>query len=244
MARLSRLKSSMESGINRHLIAQTPVAIIDFETTGLTVGLDRVVEVSIVRVDPDQKPRLLLDTLVNPNRPMGATEIHGITDADVQQAPKFSDIAGEVLAVTAGCVVAAYNVYFDIRFLAFELGLSGVNQLPPHFCLMYLRPMLGLGGRCKLGEACKNAGIERNAAHMASADAMSSGELFVKYLAKIDLMGINTYGELAKLGDRRFSESFGYSPLPNASLLGLTRCKTFISRAANASNIHGVGRNG
>lgn len=234
----------MESGINRHLIAQTPVAIIDFETTGLTVGLDRVVEVSIVRVDPDQKPRLLLDTLVNPNRPMGATEIHGITDADVQQAPKFSDIAGEVLAVTAGCVVAAYNVYFDIQFLAFELGLSGVNQLPPHFCLMYLRPMLGLGGRCKLGEACKNAGIERNATHVASADAMSSGELFVKYLAKIDLMGINTYGELAKLGDRRFSESFGYSPLPNASLLGLTRCKTFISRAANASNIHGVGRNG
>ena len=126
----------MESGINRHLIAQTPVAIIDFETTGLTVGSDRVVEVSIVRVDPDQKPRLLLDTLVNPNRPMGATEIHGITDADVQQAPKFSDIADEVLAVTAGCVVAAYNVYFDIQFLAFELGLSG--------------PLDSLGRLCRL----------------------------------------------------------------------------------------------
>ena len=103
----------MESGINQLLIAQTPVAIIDFETTGLTAGLDRVVEVSVVRVDPDQKPRLVLDTLVNPNRPMGATEIHGITDADVQQAPKFSDIADEVLAVTAGCVVAAYNVYCE-----------------------------------------------------------------------------------------------------------------------------------
>lgn len=234
----------MEPGINQRLIAETPVAIIDFETTGLTVGLDRVVEVSIVRVDRDQKPRLVFDTLVNPNRPVGATEIHGIADADVQQAPRFSDITGEVVAATAGCVVAAYNVYFDMQFLAVELGLAGVNQLPPHFCLMYLRPMLGLGGRCKLGEACKNAGIERTAAHIASVDAMSSGELFVKYLAKIDAMGISTYGELAKLGDCRFSESFGYSPLPNASVLGLTRCKTFISRAANASNIHGVDRNG
>ena len=89
--------------------------------------------------------------------------------------------------------------------------------------------MLGLGGRCKLGEACKNAGIERNAAHMASADAMSSGELFVKYLAKIDLMGINTYGELAKLGKYRFFKSFRHT-LPNASVHGLTACKAFVSR--------------
>ena len=68
------------SGIASHPIAATPIAIVDFETTGLIAGTDRVVEVSVVRVDPGNEARLVLDTLVNPMRRMGATEIHGITE--------------------------------------------------------------------------------------------------------------------------------------------------------------------
>lgn len=67
----------MTTGISSLRIADTPVAVIDFETTGLTPGYDRVVEVSIVRIDPGSKPRVVFDTLVNPARPMAATEIHG-----------------------------------------------------------------------------------------------------------------------------------------------------------------------
>src|SRR5262245_14174544 len=60
-------------------IADTPVAVLDFETTGLRPGPDRVVEVAVVRIDPGQPPRVVLDTLVNPGRPMACTEIHGIS---------------------------------------------------------------------------------------------------------------------------------------------------------------------
>ena len=225
----------MASGIHDRLISETPVAIIDFETTGLTAGFDRVVEVSGVRIDPGQQPRLAFDTLVNPRRPMAASEVHGITDADVEKAPTFAEIAGDVVAATAGCVVAAYNVYFDMQFLEFELGNVGVSQLPPHFCLMYLRPMLGLGSRCKLQEACISHGIERTASHIAAADAMASGELFLKYLTEIEAKGIRTYGELAKLRRYKFMESFRLAPLPTASSFGLTECKTVVSRARLAS---------
>src|SRR5437899_8402986 len=95
-------------------IAETPVAVLDFETTGLSPGRDRVVEVAVVRVEPGQPPRLVLDTLVNPRRRMACTEIHGITDADVADAPEFAEIADDLQAAIGGCALAAYNVYFDL----------------------------------------------------------------------------------------------------------------------------------
>ena len=76
---------------------------------------------------------------------MAATEIHGLTDADVREAPRFTDIAGELTRVLTDCVVGAYNVYFDMKFLGYELGQAGVVTPLPHLCLMYIRPMIGLG---------------------------------------------------------------------------------------------------
>ncbi|MCX7030142.1 MAG: exonuclease domain-containing protein, partial [Spirochaetes bacterium] len=64
----------MPKGVMSQLILETPIAIIDFETTGLAPGPDRVVEVSVVRADPGKEPVLILDSLVNPDRPMAATE--------------------------------------------------------------------------------------------------------------------------------------------------------------------------
>lgn len=119
-------------GTHARRIADTSFAILDFETTGLSPGADRVLEISVVRLDPGQQPRLVFDTLVNPQRPVSPTEIHGITDADVADAPRFQDIAGDLLDAIAGCVVAAYNVYFDMRFLQYELSLHGIRQSPPH----------------------------------------------------------------------------------------------------------------
>ena len=56
-------------GIHDLPVAQTPIAVFDFETTGLNPGYDRVVEVSVIRIDPGRPPRLVLDTLVNPRSP-------------------------------------------------------------------------------------------------------------------------------------------------------------------------------
>ncbi|NLF02798.1 MAG: 3'-5' exonuclease [Anaerolineales bacterium] len=218
-------------GILDQSIHETPIAVIDFETTGLTPGFDRVIEVSVVRLDPGGGSRVVLDTLVNPRRIVAATEIHGITDSDVAGAPTFNDIAGDLVRALSDCPVAAYNVYFDIKFLASELQQAGMDAVPPHFCLMYLRPMLGLGRRCTLENACQEHGIEYAPVHAATHDALAAAKLMEIYLGEMKARGIGTFGELAKLKSYKFIDSFDLSPLPASLATAFANCTRLKSRS-------------
>jgi DNA polymerase-3 subunit epsilon len=180
-------------------LEETPIAVIDLETTGLLAGGDRVVEVSLVRINPGEEPRLLLDTLINPERPMAATEIHGIRDEDVVDAPRFRDVAGELVRGLHGAILASFNVYFDAAFLRYELSRSGIDRLPPYICLMYLRPMLSLGTRCSLDDACRAHGIDHAQSHQAASDALSAAQLWSIYLDAARRSNIRTFEELARL---------------------------------------------
>jgi DNA polymerase-3 subunit epsilon len=221
--------TSRRAGLMDQPIADTPVAIIDFETTGLNAGVDRVVEVSVVRIEPKQKPELVLDTLINPQRQMGATDIHGITEEDVADAPRFEEIAGNFVRDLYDCVIAAYNVYFDIGFLEYELDKAGLRYSPPYLCLMYMRPMIGLGNRCSLDDACRFHCIEYSKKHQASADALAGARLWSLYLEAIKERKVRTYKELATLKSYKFIQSFEREPLtpPAAdSLKSTTRVKS------------------
>ena len=202
------------NGLLARPIADVPVAVIDFETTGMWAGADRVVEVAVVRVEPGRGPELVLDTLVNPNRRMGCTYVHGITDRDVVGAPRFEQVAGRLLRAVSGCVVAAYNSSFDVRFLEAELGRAGVRHAFPHLCLMYLRPMLGLGKHCKLSAACWAHGIPLGRAHAAAADAHAAAGLWTVYRKEIAGRNIRTFAELAAVKRYKFTGSFMESPHP------------------------------
>ena len=226
-----------EKGITTRLIAECPIAIVDLETTGLTPGADRVVEVSVVRLDPGQSPRLALDTLVNPMRPVAATEIHGITEDDVLDAPRFNEIVGELVDVLSGCVLAAYNVYFDVRFLEYELMNVGLKMIPPHLCLMYMRPMFGLGSRCRLDEACRAYGIEYQTQHVAAHDAQASSRLMEHYIQVMKERGISTFYDLAQLKQYRFVESFRNDPLPGALAFNLCGCERLRSRVSRIPEV-------
>ena len=75
-------------------------AVIDLETTGYSPKHhDRVVEVGIVRIDPDGNRLREYCTLINPHRDMGATHVHGISATDVAGAPAFRDEAGAARAM-------------------------------------------------------------------------------------------------------------------------------------------------
>src|SRR5574341_1618658 len=107
-------------------IQDTPIAVLDFETTGFSPKSGcRVVEVAVVRVDPGSEPQLVLDTLVDPDGPVHASRIHGIQDEDVLGAPLFTDLAANVAGALQDTVVAAFNASFDMRFLEDELHRSG-----------------------------------------------------------------------------------------------------------------------
>ena len=225
----------MGAGIAHRSVFETPIAIVDLETTGLNPGTDRVVEVSVARWEPGAAaPEVALDTLVNPRRPMAATEIHGITEQDVVDAPEFGEIAEDVVNALSGCVLAAYNVYFDMRFLDYEFNRAGVVASPPHFCLMYLRPMLGLGGRCSLGNACSAHGIEYAATHVAADDVQAAARLMDVYLDVMKRRRIRTFRELAQLRDYKFVSSFSRDPLEAPCPAGRHPSARLRSRACGA----------
>ncbi|HEX3151014.1 MAG TPA: 3'-5' exonuclease [Gemmataceae bacterium] len=202
------------NGLHTRAIADQPVAVIDFETTGMFPGNDRVVEVSVVRVEPGREPELVFDTLINPNRRMDCTYVHGITDHDVIDAPRFEQVACRFLKAIAGCVVAAYNVSFDMRFLNFELSRVCVEHSFPHLCLMYLRPMLGLGRQCKLADACWAHGVPLSNAHAAGPDALAAAGLWSVYRDEIASRNIRTFAELAAVKRYKFTGSFDCEPHP------------------------------
>jgi DNA polymerase-3 subunit epsilon len=195
-------------GLRSRVIADVPVAVIDFETTGMWAGSDRVVEVAVVRIEHNREPELVLDTLVNPTQRMGCTWVHGITDRDVVDAPRFEQVAGRLLQAISGCVVAAYNVSFDLRFLEAELARVGVRHEFPHMCLMYLRPMLGLGKHCALSRACWSHGIPMGRAHAAAPDAHAAACLWTVYRNEIAGRNIRTFAELAAVKPYKFTGSF------------------------------------
>ena len=220
----------MASGIVDSRIQETPIAILDFETTGLTPGYDRVVEVCVMRCVPGQAPRIVLDTLVNPLRAVAATEIHGITDKNVTNAPTFQELAGDLLEAVSGCVVSTYNVYFDMKFLVSELQGVGIDCEPPHFCLMYMRPMLELGKRCKLEDACQAHNIHYQMAHIAARDVQASAQLLNLYLSILAERGIETFSDMASLKSYKFTKSFVKDPLPGPTTYGLSRSGKLLSR--------------
>ena len=99
-----------------------PLAIFDLETTGTDRLSDRIVEVAVLRIHPDGEIATL-DQRVNPGVriPREASEIHGISDADVASAPPFSAIAADLVAFLEGADLAGYNIRgFDLPLLGKE----------------------------------------------------------------------------------------------------------------------------
>lgn len=225
------------TGIWNRPIAETPITVVDTETTGLYPGGDRVIEIAVVRVEPGAAPDVLVDTLINPKRPVAATEIHGISDADVADAPTFEDVAPGVVDALCGAVFASYNVYFDSKFVREELRRAGVSDFPPHLCLMYLRPMLGLGRKCSLRDACAQSGIAQNNAHHALADALAAAALWSRYTDACGKSGVRTFGELAELRDYKFTTSFTDAMLDDTDRLAKCASVTMKSRSSGPGQI-------
>lgn len=106
-----------------------PIAFFDLETTGINIASDRIVEISVVRVDPDGSEkwytkRVNPEMLINPQ----AIAIHGITDEDVKDEPPFKDIARELARFLDSCDLGGFNaIKFDIPILAEEFLRADVD---------------------------------------------------------------------------------------------------------------------
>ena len=196
--------------ILEHLIQETEFAVVDIETTGLSPHTERIVEISVVRVAGTGEPEVLLNTLVDPERPMAGTEIHGITADDIKGAPTFAQVAPLVRSALAGRVLVAHNVYFDYRFIKSQLGEVGAALEVPHLCTMYFGPLLKMLPRTPLIDACAMLGleVEEKGLHSARVDALAAASLLRRYLHECRTREISTFRELSRLGKYKFLKSF------------------------------------
>lgn len=106
-----------------------PIVFLDLETTGVDPAKDRIVEVSLVKVQPDGSEEVKTRR-INPGMPIPpeSTQVHGITDDDVKDEPRFEQIAKSLAAYIEGCDLAGYNSNkFDIPVLAEEFLRAGVD---------------------------------------------------------------------------------------------------------------------
>jgi DNA polymerase-3 subunit epsilon len=111
------------------LILNKPIAFFDLETTGIKVATDRIVEISLIKIHPSGKQEVYTKR-VNPGMPIPprSTEIHGITDEDVKDSPRFEEIAKEVSNFIGNADLAGYNSNkFDIPLLVEEFLRADVD---------------------------------------------------------------------------------------------------------------------
>jgi DNA polymerase-3 subunit epsilon len=163
-------------------------AVIDVETTGLGPQTDRIVELAVVIADERGVPFWEWSTRFNPEGPVRATHIHGITDADVAAAPRFRDHAKYLAGLLERRVVVAHNAEFDEAFLRAEFRRAGwdVPPLPTVCTLRGGRTYLPALGSWTLSSCCTACNITHEDAHSALGDARAVTDLLGILLTRTD----------------------------------------------------------
>lgn len=177
-----------------------PLASIDLETTGVNLGTDRIVEIAIVKILPDGT-RSVKRKLLNPEMPIPKTssDIHGITDAMVKDAPTFKQVANELKQMLDSCDIAGYNSNrFDIPLLVEEFLRVDVEFDMKGRRLVDVQKIFHQMEQRTLSAAYKfycNKNLD--GAHSAEIDATATYEILEAQAAKYPVLG-NTVDSILK----------------------------------------------
>jgi DNA polymerase III subunit epsilon len=178
-----------------------PLAFFDLETTGVRIGKDRIVQIGIVRLQPDGS-RENYQTLVNPEMPIPpeATAVHGITDAMVSDAPTLEVVARDLLDELAGCDLGGFNVMrFDIPFLTEELHRIGYEWNTANLRVVDVQRIFHKMEPRDLSAALRfYCGKEHAGAHDALADVEATADVL---LAQLERYPDALQGDVGFLGE-------------------------------------------
>ena len=184
-----------------------PLCVFDLETTGTQVAKDKIVEICILKVNPDAS-RESKTWLVNPEMPIPAeaSAVHGIYDADVANAPTFRDIAPKILELISGSDLAGFNSNrFDVPLLAEELLRAGLDFDLSKFRLVDAQTIYHKKEPRNLGAAYQYyCGKEIVNAHSAEADVLATFEVLDAQVGKYD----DLPKDIAGLSDFSFHSKF------------------------------------
>jgi DNA polymerase-3 subunit epsilon len=154
--------------------------IVDVETTGGHTKDSKITELAMYKHDGHQ----LIDhfqSLVNPEQaiPEFIVRLTGITDKMVENAPKFYELAKQILEFCEGCIFVAHNVAFDYGMFKSEYKRLGFEFRMPQLCTVRAaRIVLPGHASYSLGKICADLGIPNAARHRADGDAKATAALF------------------------------------------------------------------
>lgn len=193
-----------------------PIAFIDLETTGVSLSTDRIVEIAVIKLVPDGT-RQVKRKLINPQMPIpkASSDIHGITDEMVKDAPTFKQVANEVKMFIDGCDLGGYNSNrFDIPILmeeflrvGLDVDLSKRKMVDVQHIFYTMEPRT-LSAAYKF--FCEKELVD---AHSAEADVSATIDVFLAQLQKYTNLGNTVESVLGVIGEEKivdYARRFGY----------------------------------
>lgn len=156
-----------------------PYVVVDIETTGGGQGHHRITEIGMVKIENGQTTDTW-QSLINPQRhiPKYITELTGISNQMVCDAPLFSEVADDVRRFCEGCIFVAHNVNFDYGFFKQEYERLEQRFRLPKLCTVRLAKRFLPGYESySLGKLCKDLGIPLENHHRALDDAKAAAEI-------------------------------------------------------------------
>ena len=155
-------------------------AILDIETTGGSPKTEKITEIAIFFHD-GEKVVDEWNTLLNPEKsiPYFITGLTGITNEMVADAPRFFEVAKELVERTENYTIVGHNVNFDYSFIKSEFKRLGFEYDRKTLCTVKLSRRILPGHKSySLGKICKELGIEIHDRHRAAGDALATVKLF------------------------------------------------------------------
>jgi len=164
-----------------------PICFFDLETTGINISLDRIVEISILKVFPNGNKESKT-WLVNPGIliPLEVSNIHGITNDTVKNKPSFKSIASDVKSMLQNCDLAGFNSNkFDIPLLAEELLRSDIDFSLENISTVDVQNIFHKMEQRTLSAAYKfYCGKSLENAHSSKADTLATFEVLESQIQK------------------------------------------------------------
>jgi DNA polymerase-3 subunit epsilon len=161
-------------------------AIIDIETTGGSALAEKITEIAVYLHDGQQITGEW-SSLINPERtiPYFITNLTGISNEMVEDAPRFYEIAKQLIEITEGRTFVAHNARFDYSFIRQEFKSLGYNYKRSILDTVSLSRKLLPGHKSySLGNICSDLDISITGRHRAAGDALATVKLFEIIIAK------------------------------------------------------------
>ncbi|MCB0954626.1 MAG: 3'-5' exonuclease [Ilumatobacteraceae bacterium] len=185
-------------------------AVVDVETSGLSVRRHHVLQVGVVVVDGDGTVLDRWSSLLAPRRRwwfrVGPTRLHGIHRRDLRKAAPAAEVLAELARRMEGARFVAHNAGFDAAFLTKAAQAHGV-ELPIAQPLCTLRMSRALDPdrqfSHRLGDLCGRYGITLVRPHDALADADATAAVLPHLLAAHGVISVEQLPALAALGNRQ-----------------------------------------